>query len=53
MTRGRDKFNKFKPVISVLVKICSMFPKKMRIKLFEHFRMTKGIKGLIKLDTFC
>lgn len=52
MSRGRDKFNKFKPVIMLLVRICSVLPCKMREKLFEHFRMTKGNIGLVSRYVF-
>lgn len=47
MERGREKFKRFKPLINILIKLCLIFPKKFRIKLFEHFRMTKGIKGIV------
>lgn len=45
--RGRDKFNKFKPLINLLVGLYSVFPRKARKILFEHYRMTKGLKGLV------
>lgn len=45
--RGRDLFNKFKPIIHMLVKLCNVLPKGIRKKLFEHYRMTKGKKGLL------
>lgn len=44
--RGRDIFKKYSKVINLLVKICALFPKKIRIKLFEFVRMIKGTKGL-------
>lgn len=47
MQRGRDKFSKFKSIINLLVKSCSIFPKSVRVKLFEHFRMLKGKKGFL------
>lgn len=47
MTRGRDKFKKYKKHINFLVKFCSFIPYKVRRKLFEHFRMLKGSKGLL------
>jgi acetyltransferase-like isoleucine patch superfamily enzyme len=47
MVRGRDKFRKIKPLINMLVKLYSIFPRKLRTKLFEHYRNTKGNKGLV------
>ncbi|MDF2522781.1 MAG: acyltransferase [Clostridiales bacterium] len=44
--RGRDKFNRFKTLIRILVIMCSTLPLKLRIVLFEHFRMTQGKIGL-------
>ncbi len=46
-SRGRDKFNKFKPIIIMLSKSCILLPKRLRIILFEHYRMTRGIIGLV------
>lgn len=45
--RGRVKFKKFKPMITFLIKFYSLLPRKIRNKLFVHYRMTKGIKGLV------
>ncbi|RNA67737.1 acyltransferase [Alteribacter keqinensis] len=45
--RGRDKFKRFKPMINFLVTIYSIFPYQIRVKLFEHYRMVKGTKGLV------
>ena len=45
MNRGRDKFNKYKSLISLLAKAYSILPRKVRIILFEHYRTTKGLKG--------
>jgi acetyltransferase-like isoleucine patch superfamily enzyme len=47
MVRGRDKFNRFKPIISLLVNMCNLLPFIMRQKLFVFFRMTTGNKGLV------
>jgi acetyltransferase-like isoleucine patch superfamily enzyme len=47
MTRGRDKFNKYKPIITKLVKACKIVPSSIRHKLFVLFRMTKGNKGIL------
>lgn len=44
--RGRDKFLKFKPILNILSKFYCIFPIKLRKKLFEHYRTTKGLKGI-------
>ncbi len=44
--RGRDKFSKVKPILRFMVSIYSLFPMKIRKILFEHFRKTKGLKGI-------
>ncbi len=46
-TRGREKFYKYKKYIILLSKFLGLIPVKIRHKLFEHFRMTKGIKGIV------
>lgn len=46
MQTGRDKFNKFKPIIRVAVKMCCFLPYRVRLKLFTSFRMVNGTKGL-------
>lgn len=46
MTRGRDKFAKFKLLINVLVKFFHLFPRSFLEKLLLFFRETKGIKGI-------
>lgn len=45
--RGREKFNKFKPLIIMISNFFLVFPKRIRVKIFEHYRMTKGYKGLV------
>jgi hypothetical protein len=45
--RGRDKFKRAKPLINFFMRVCGIIPFYIRKKLFEHFRMTKGIKGLV------
>jgi len=45
--RGREQFQKFKPIINILVNFCSVLPEKTRMWLFQHFRMTTGKKGLV------
>lgn len=47
MSRGREKFKKYKVIINTLVKMCNIIPKSFRVKLFIFFRMTKGNKGLL------
>jgi len=47
MKRGRDRFNNFKPIIKILINICSILPRKIRVKLLESTRMTTGTKGLV------
>lgn len=44
--RGRDKFNRFKPVIIGLSKFYTIFPIKFRKKLLVHYRMKKGVLGI-------
>ena len=44
--RGRDKFSKVKPILNILSKFYSIFPMKIRKKLFEHYRTVKGLKGI-------
>lgn len=55
--RGRYLFDKVKPTLSFLSKCLCILPYSMRYKLFEHYRMTKGIKGIalryILLKTLC
>lgn len=46
--RGRDKFSKFKPIINLMVKIVSVLPQKMRIKIFYKLRYKKGTIGILK-----
>lgn len=45
--RGRDKFNKYKTIIVIICRFYSLFPQKAQRILFEHYRMTKGLKGLL------
>ncbi len=45
-SRGRDKFAKVKPLLKILSAFYSIFPLKIRKKLFEHYRKTKGLKGI-------
>ena len=45
--RGRDKYYKYKRIIHFFSKIFCIFPLKFRIKIFEHFRNTKGKKGIV------
>ena len=47
MKRGRDKFNKFRIIINFWIRFCYLFPRIVRLKLFEHYRMTNGNKGIL------
>jgi acetyltransferase-like isoleucine patch superfamily enzyme len=44
--RGRDKFNKYKAIINILIKIDSYLPKSINKKLYVFFINTKGLVGL-------
>lgn len=44
--RGRDKFAKVKGILKIMSFFYSLFPLKIRKKLFEHYRGTKGLKGI-------
>ena len=44
--RGREKFQKAKPLILAAARFYRIFPLKIRIKLLEHYRGMKGAKGL-------
>ncbi len=44
--RGRDAFQKYKPLILGMAKFFMLFPKSFRIKLLVFFRKTTGRKGL-------
>lgn len=45
--RGRDKFDKAKKLIAILVRYYSIFPKSSRIRLLAHHRSTKGNRGIV------
>ena len=45
--RGRDKVQRIKPIINVMVKICSIIPKKSRMKMLERSRTIKGNFGIL------
>lgn len=45
--RGRDAFQKFKPLILGLAAVLKVFPKSMRSKMLVLFRRTTGYKGLV------
>lgn len=47
MSRGRDKFNLFYPLIKLGAGIISLFPKKITIFLFNRFRFLQGYSGLL------
>ena len=42
-TRGRDKFQKLKPVFNILGKLVKVFPKKMRIKMLTNKKKGEGL----------
>lgn len=44
--RGRDVFTRYKKLILLLSKLVKIFPLRCRKKLFEHFRRTRGVKGI-------
>ena len=44
--RGRDKFSKVKPILKLMSVFYAVFPLKIRKILFEHYRGTKGLKGI-------
>ncbi len=46
MKRGREKFSKFKPLISVVSWIISLFPRKIRLRYFIHLRNRTGLIGI-------
>jgi len=45
MSRGREKANKLKLALNIMIKFWRIFPVKTRISLFEHFRNTSGMIG--------
>ena len=45
--RGREKFDKHKKKINMIIKIVKVFPKNIRLKMFFHFRKTQGTKGIL------
>ena len=46
--RGRDIFNKYKPILLFLSKVVKVLPLKLRIKLFVYCRNKKGLIGIGK-----
>lgn len=46
--RGREKFAKYKPMIDILVKIYSLFPKKRRLNMMDSLRKKPGNVALVK-----
>lgn len=47
MERGREKFKKYKNIILFISKVYSIFPKKIQMKLFTHYRNSAGTYGLV------
>ena len=48
MSRGREKFQKFQGIISLVVKWYQLFPKKSRYRKLEKNRYTRGYIGQVK-----
>lgn len=46
MERKRDKYRNIERFLIIISKIIIIFPFRIRVKLYEHFRKTKGNKGL-------
>lgn len=44
--RGRDIFQKGKPLLLAAARFYRLFPMRVRVKLFEHYRGMKGAKGM-------
>lgn len=44
---GREQFQRLKGLINFLSGLMNLLPKKMQRKLFNHFRNTKGKKGML------
>lgn len=47
MPRGRDKFNKAKGAISLIVKFYGVFPRKLRMKWLVRYRNMNGNMGMV------
>ncbi len=47
MSRGRDKFQKFKPVINCICKLYSLFPRSVQTKALIRHRKQTGNLGLV------
>lgn len=45
--RGRDVFQKFRPLILGLATVLKVFPQSMRSRMLVFFRRTTGYKGLV------
>ena len=48
MSRGRERFYKYKNAIRLLCKLYSLFPHKIQVKLLEKNRNSKGYIGQVK-----
>lgn len=44
--RGREKFSKYQGLLKLLTSFYKLFPKRIRQKLYEHHRETKGVTGM-------
>lgn len=46
MARGREQFDKYRFLISALIRAYSLFPKKFQKYLLTRYRKTTGLKGM-------
>lgn len=57
MPRGREEYKKYKRILEILIRIAYKIPQNFRKKMLEHYRKTKGKKGIairyILLRTLC
>lgn len=44
--RGREKFNRYKKILFILLKITKLLPLKVRVFTFNHIRMIQGNFGI-------
>lgn len=47
MKRGREKFDRVKPIINILVDIFRLLPRRIRVIFFERSRNVKGQMGIL------
>ncbi len=46
--RGREKFAKFKPLINIIIKVYSIFPRSIRFRMMARLRKKPGNIALVK-----